>query len=109
LQRQIEIEQLSRLPRSRQKIGRRFLGNAAKTWSACAMNGTMERLNDWLQANKKRLSELRQEVKETEEKLGSAAERIMAPMIAQAKELGDSSSVTPPNLASLMLLVEQGN
>jgi hypothetical protein len=55
------------------------------------------------------LSALRQKAKETEDKLGSEAERVMAPMIEQAKELGDSSSVTPPNLASLMLLVEQGN
>jgi beta-lactamase superfamily II metal-dependent hydrolase len=64
--------------------------------------------NEWLRANKETLSKLRQKAKETEDKLGSEAERVMAPMIAQAKELGNSSSVTPPNLASLMLLVEQG-
>jgi beta-lactamase superfamily II metal-dependent hydrolase len=73
----------------------------------------LKRLRDdwdaWLRANKEKLSALRQKAKETEDKLGSEAERVMAPMIEQAKELGDSSSVTPPNLASLMLLVEQGN
>jgi len=65
--------------------------------------------NKWLRNNKEALSALRQQAKETEDKLGSEAERVMAPMIEQAKVLGDSSSVTPPNLASLMLLVEQGN
>jgi len=65
--------------------------------------------NDWLRANKETLSKLQQKAKETEDKLGSEAERVREPMIALAKELGDSSSVTPPNLASLMLLVEQGN
>jgi beta-lactamase superfamily II metal-dependent hydrolase len=64
--------------------------------------------NEWLRTHKEELSKLRQKAKETEDKLGSEVERVMAPMIAQAKELGNSSSVTPPNLASLMLLVEQG-
>lgn len=64
--------------------------------------------NTWLKANKAALSKLRQEAKETEDKLSSEAERVRGPMIELAKELGDSSSVTPPNLASLMLLVEQG-
>jgi hypothetical protein len=73
----------------------------------------LKRLRDdwdaWLRPNKETLRTLRQKAKQTEDKLGSEAQRVMAPMIEQAKELGDSSSVTPPNLASLMLLVEQSN
>lgn len=65
--------------------------------------------NEWLRANKATLSKLRQEAKETEENLGSEAARVREPMIELAKKLGESSSVTPPNLASLMLLVEQGS
>jgi beta-lactamase superfamily II metal-dependent hydrolase len=72
----------------------------------------LERLRDdwdkWLRANKETLSKLRQKAKETEDKLGSEADHVRGPMIEMAKALGDSSSVTPPNLASLMLLVEQG-
>lgn len=76
-------------------------------------NADLKRLRDdwdeWLRANKEALSKLRQKAKDTEDKLGSEAERVMAPMIEQAKVLGNSQSVTPPNLASLMLLVEQGS
>ena len=76
-------------------------------------NADLKRLRDewdeWLRANKEKLSELRRKAKETEDNLGSEVERVMGPMIEQAQKLGESSSVTPPNLASLMLLVEQGN
>ncbi|MFQ5744340.1 MAG: hypothetical protein ACE5HV_12240, partial [Acidobacteriota bacterium] len=43
-----------------------------------------------------------------EELLGSNEfERFMRPLLLEAAELGDRDKVTPPNLASLMLLVEE--
>lgn len=64
--------------------------------------------NTWLRTHEETLRTLRQKARETEDQLGSEAERVREPMISLAKQLGESSSVTPPNLASLMLLVEQG-
>ena len=62
----------------------------------------------WLDQNKKALRELQAEMLEDEERLGTLSPRIVAnPMLETA--LGEGlKGVTPANLASLMLLVEEG-
>ena len=61
----------------------------------------------WLDENKKALRELQHEMLEDEERLGTLSPRIVAnPMLETA--LGEGlKGVTPANLASLMLLVEE--
>ncbi|MGH7552472.1 MAG: hypothetical protein ACREMQ_05540, partial [Longimicrobiales bacterium] len=63
----------------------------------------------WLDANEKALRELQTEMLEDEERLGTLSPRIVAnPMLDTA--LGEGlKSVTAANLASLMLLVEEGS
>jgi beta-lactamase superfamily II metal-dependent hydrolase len=68
--------------------------------------------NDWLRANRETLSEIEDEAKNDRlppptGSLATAAP-LIAPMLAQTQALAASSSVTVPNLASLMLLVEEG-
>lgn len=62
----------------------------------------------WLDENKKALRELQTEMLEDEDRLGTLSPRIVAnPMLDTA--LGEGlTSVTAANLASLMLLVEEG-
>ena len=89
----------------------------------------MERLRDewnkWLKKNKEALQEIDREASADEESLGARVsdwgarlgrESVRAPEISrvllaalvQAQELGRRGKVTTPNLASLMLLVEEG-
>jgi len=64
--------------------------------------------NDWLRENKKVLKEISQQAARDEKSLGqSELDRFLQPVLAQAQVFGDRKSVTPPNLASLMLLVEE--
>jgi beta-lactamase superfamily II metal-dependent hydrolase len=65
----------------------------------------------WLQnaKNKKALKELRKTAREDDKRLGASdLGRLLSVMALQAEAFGDPSSVTPPNLASLTLLVEEG-
>lgn len=62
--------------------------------------------NKWLKANKEMLAKIRKKAKEDAERLGTSdVATLINLQIAQAQELGDRTKVTPPNLASLMLLV----
>ena len=64
----------------------------------------------WLKKNKDALEELRDEMQRDVEHLttGDEVELLKAVLAARAGELGDIGEVTPPNLASLMLMVSEG-
>jgi beta-lactamase superfamily II metal-dependent hydrolase len=65
----------------------------------------------WLQnaKNKKALADLRRNARNDERQLGAGdLGGLLAVMALQAEAFGDPGSVTPPNLASLTLLVEEG-
>jgi beta-lactamase superfamily II metal-dependent hydrolase len=67
--------------------------------------------NAWLKNanNKKALATLRRNAREDERLLGASdLGRLLAVMTLQAEAFGDPDSVTPPNLASLTLLVDEG-
>jgi len=61
--------------------------------------------NDWLRDNREAVRKLREQARRDAGSLEDSAETILEPALA-ATELGDRSKVTPPNLASIMLLVE---
>jgi beta-lactamase superfamily II metal-dependent hydrolase len=64
--------------------------------------------NKWLRANRDAVQKLRAESKAVESDLGSAEiGAVLGPMLAQATAFGNRRDVTPPNLASLMFLVEE--
>lgn len=66
--------------------------------------------NKWLRSQKGRraIRKIREDAREDEERLNwSEFDRLIMPILIQADELGDRDKVTPPNLASLMLLVEE--
>jgi hypothetical protein len=64
--------------------------------------------NKWLRENQETLARIRASMGEDAERLGtSELERLRANVSLKAGELGDRSRVTTPNLASLMLLVEE--
>ncbi|MEW6363162.1 MAG: MBL fold metallo-hydrolase [Acidobacteriota bacterium] len=64
--------------------------------------------NEWLDDNRKALLEIARRAREDEERLhANAIDRLIVPAVALANELGDRKNVTTPNLASLMLLVEE--
>ena len=67
---------------------------------------------DWLEKanSKKFLTKLRKQSRADEKALGAADfDHLFAMIRLQAEAFGDPDSVTPPNLASLMLLVEEGS
>jgi beta-lactamase superfamily II metal-dependent hydrolase len=65
--------------------------------------------NKWLRANQDKLKVIRDGARKDEERLGASEfERFIAAMKLQTEAFGNPESVTPPNLASLMLLVEEG-
>lgn len=65
--------------------------------------------NDWLEENHEALEKIRKQARADAEKMGANdVETLMRLQIAQAAELGKRANVTPPNLASLMLLVSEG-
>lgn len=65
--------------------------------------------NDWLEENRGALEKIRKQARADAEKMGANdVETLMRLQIAQATELGNRGRVTPPNLASLMLLVSEG-
>jgi hypothetical protein len=64
--------------------------------------------NKWLKENQKILKQISQQAARDEKNLGqSELNHFLQPILAQAQVFGDRKSVTPPNLASLMLLVEE--
>lgn len=64
--------------------------------------------NDWLEDNEATLGEIRRQAERNQQLLGqSELDRLVQPMLTQAEVFGRRSRVTPPNLASLMLLVEE--
>ena len=63
--------------------------------------------NKWLQDSKDKLAVIRADARKTERDLGNDIDRLMEPLFDQAKKFGDRSGVTPPNLASLMFLLEE--
>lgn len=82
--------------------------------------------NAWLRANRKRLEQIRERAERDRERIGNEAGGLIASARAQAAELadvagleaflaqssgklGERENVTTPNLASLMVLVEEGN
>lgn len=65
--------------------------------------------NKWLEKNQRQLAETRARMRADVERLGTGeVERFRAAFELQAGELGDRDEVTAPNLASLMLLAEEG-
>jgi beta-lactamase superfamily II metal-dependent hydrolase len=64
--------------------------------------------NDWLDLNTGVVEAIRQEAEEDESLLGNEVVRLIARLAAEAKILGNRKKVTAPNLASLMLLAEEG-
>lgn len=69
-----------------------------------------DKWNAWLRANKETLSAIRAKEKGVEGRLGTSEfDLLMLTMRLQAEAFGRPESVTPQNLASLMLFVEEGN
>jgi hypothetical protein len=65
--------------------------------------------NAWLRKNKAALAEIADDARRDAEDLGlSELDRVLFPFLEAAKKLGQRSLVTAPNLASIMLLVEEG-
>jgi beta-lactamase superfamily II metal-dependent hydrolase len=66
--------------------------------------------NTWLTENQEQLAKIQKKAQRDTERLGTSDARTLLELrIAQAQALGDRARVTPPNLASLMLLIlEQG-
>ena len=66
--------------------------------------------NEWLRDNQKALKTLKETARRDEERLGASdLDRLKASLAFQAEMFGDPKRVTPPNLASLTLLVEGDN
>jgi beta-lactamase superfamily II metal-dependent hydrolase len=66
--------------------------------------------NKWLTKNKNEVAKLEREAQMEIERLGTRdISSILDQRTALAKQLGDRREVTPPNIASLTLLVEEGN
>ena len=64
--------------------------------------------NKWLEKNRPRLEQLQRRARADAERLGASdLQTLLNIQLAQARELGDRKKVTTPNLASLMLLVEE--
>lgn len=66
--------------------------------------------NDWLRDNAKALQAVRDAARRDEDRLGTSDfDRLLLALKRQAASFGDPDSVTTPNLASLTLLVEEGD
>jgi hypothetical protein len=64
--------------------------------------------NKWLDANEDVVDAIRREAEDDEDLLGNEVVRLIARLATEAKILGNRKKVTAPNLASLMLLAEEG-
>jgi beta-lactamase superfamily II metal-dependent hydrolase len=66
--------------------------------------------NDWLRESQAQHERLRERMERDARRLeANDFDRVRGALALVASELGDRTKVTPPNLASLMLLVEEGN
>ena len=64
--------------------------------------------NDWLRKNQEAVQAIREGAAEDEEQFPlDEGQLILSSLLALAAELGDRNAVTTPNLASIMLLVEE--
>ena len=63
--------------------------------------------NDWLRTHKKALATLRAKAKEDAAKIAEG-DQVVSELDIALKQLGDRGLVTAPNLASVMLLVQEG-
>jgi hypothetical protein len=66
-----------------------------------------EKWNIWLDENKALVKELKAKARKDADKLDLDVSLLLEPAL-KASELGKRSAVTPPNLASIMLFVEDG-
>lgn len=65
--------------------------------------------NEWLRNNKEALQSIRDASRKDQGRLGTSEfDRLLLMVRLQAESFGDPRKVTPPNLASLTLLVEEG-
>ena len=63
--------------------------------------------NEWLRSHKERLSGLRAKAKDDAAKIGHSGDALASGLDILLKQLGNRAAVTAPNLASVMLLVEE--
>lgn len=66
-----------------------------------------DKWNDWLEANKAAVKKLRDQGSKDEHAIGNEVPRLLRNMAITAETFGDRGSVTPPNLASLMLHIDE--
>jgi beta-lactamase superfamily II metal-dependent hydrolase len=64
--------------------------------------------NAWLRKNKDGIRKLKQKAEADARSIGNSADRIADILAASVDELGNREDVTAPNLASVMLLLEEG-
>ena len=64
--------------------------------------------NAWLRKNQDRIRKLKKEAEADARSIGNSADRIADLLAARVDELGNRDDVTAPNLASVMLLLEEG-
>lgn len=65
--------------------------------------------NDWLRDNAEALARIAEDTERDIDRLGTTElDRVILPLLAQAQVLGNRAMVTAPNLASFMLLAEEG-
>ena len=64
--------------------------------------------NVWLNDNKKRIGEIKKAAEEDARSIGNSADRITQILAAKVDDLGNRQKVTTPNLASVMLMLEEG-
>ncbi len=78
--------------------------------TSAALEDLREEWNDFLRNNQQAVEDLRDEAVDKQERLGQdEGTALRQAMLALAGELGVRADVTVPNLASLMLLVEEGD
>ncbi|NNF63815.1 MAG: MBL fold metallo-hydrolase [Acidimicrobiia bacterium] len=63
--------------------------------------------DDWLADNRDTVATIRREMREEAAAIENDVDRLVLPLENAAKKLGDRASVTVPNLASLMMLIEE--
>ena len=67
-----------------------------------------DKWNDWLRDNRDKILKLKKEAEADARSIGNSADRISELLAARVDELGNREAVTTPNLASVMLLLVEG-
>lgn len=67
-----------------------------------------EEWRDWLDGNKAKIASLKKAAEADARSIGNAAANLSELLAARVERLGNRAAVTAPNLASIMLLVEEG-